>query len=67
MGNPLSKPYSMENHSSATRILEIKESFLSGLLSTEELIHQLHDVGMDGNVTLQWLTDLSRENKNKRI
>jgi len=53
----------MENHSSAARILEIKESFLSGSLSTEELIHQLHDAGMDGNAIKQWLTDLTRERK----
>ena len=53
----------MENHSSAARILEIKESFLTGSLSTEELIYQLHDAGMDADAIKQWLADLTRERK----
>ena len=53
----------MENQSSAARILEIKESFLTGSLSTEELIYQLHDAGMDANAIKQWIADLTRERK----
>ncbi len=53
----------MENQSSAARILEIKESFLTGSLSTEELIYQLHDAVMDANAIKQWLADLTRERK----
>ena len=53
----------MENHSTAARILEIKESFLIGSLSTEELIHQLHDAGMDADAIKQWLADLTRQHK----
>ena len=53
----------MENNSSSIRILEIKESFLSGSLSAEQLIEQLHEAGMDANAAHQWLSDLTRAHK----
>jgi len=62
-GQSFIQTLSMENQSSATRILEIKDSFLSGSITAEQLILQLKDAGLDAAAINQWITDLTREHK----